>query len=36
MLENDVKYRITMKTMYHIIGLLLVFKEKRAIDNETY
>ena len=36
MLENDVKYRITMITSYHIIGLLLVFKKKRVIGNETY
>ena len=27
MLENNVKYRITMKTSYLIIGLLLVFSE---------
>ena len=27
MLENNVKYRITMKTSYHIIGLLLVFQK---------
>ena len=36
MLENNIKYRITMKTSYHIIGLLLVFQKERVIGNETY
>ena len=36
MLENNIKYRITMITSYHITGLLLVFKKKRVIDNEPY
>ena len=36
MLENNIKYRITMKASYHIIVLLLVFQKLRVIGNETF
>ena len=36
MLENNVKYRITMKTSYYFIELLVVAQKLRVIGNETY
>ena len=36
MLENNVKYRITMISSYYFIELLVVAQKERVIGNETY
>ena len=36
MLENIIKYRITMKSSYYFIELLVVAHKERVIGNETY
>ena len=36
MLENNVKYRITMKSNYYFIELLVVAQKERVIGNETF
>ena len=35
-LENNVKYRITMKSSNYFIELPVVAQKKRVIGNETY